>query len=284
MIPKLILSFALSLSLIVILNISISQVNANNAQSSQQVGSSPKGRLASLTGPQRNLFRFFTGGITQLLWDDMKSVRDLKLNGLCEKSLLETVANIEKGTEWAFRSKLIVNHVVWSSLNSHNLHILQLSMHQVNRHQVYSMERWVVSAITINVWIRRQRKLCHDFSANTVWSIWYQMTKVSESWTSVTMSEPDFQSWASMNSTLAFVFHRLVELVMSKSCSITVRISFDQVHSFHLSFFQSLKDSKAILSNWMVISRVTQQLPIRYQLDFRTWPGHRSELWPLYLA
>ena len=108
---KLSLSFALSLSVITFLYISILEVNANNVQSLKPIVSSSKGRLASLTGPQRNLFRFFTGGITQLLWDDMKSVRDLKLNGLCERSLLETVANIEKGSEWAFRSKSIVNQV-----------------------------------------------------------------------------------------------------------------------------------------------------------------------------
>lgn len=64
-------------------------------------------KVSNLRGTQRNLFKFFTAGITQLIWDDLRNITDIKLTSVCKKSILDTVASIDQGSEWAFRSKLI---------------------------------------------------------------------------------------------------------------------------------------------------------------------------------
>ncbi|KAI1293527.1 Nose resistant to fluoxetine protein 6 [Halotydeus destructor] len=65
-------------------------------------GGQPSGRVSRLPEPQRKLFQFFTGGVTQLLWTDLKPIEQ-SVNPVCKKSLQEIIDHIDKGTDWAFR-------------------------------------------------------------------------------------------------------------------------------------------------------------------------------------
>lgn len=72
-------------------------------------------KVSELPASNRKLFDFFSGGLTELVWDENKIER-LKLSEKCTKSLRITKDHNDRGSEWAFRRKFI--KLLWKVINS----------------------------------------------------------------------------------------------------------------------------------------------------------------------
>ena len=97
------------LLLVLVLNVQSESSNtcSDVLGSCQRLSSS----INELPETQKKLFYFFSGGLTQIVWDKINggdSNFDLiLLSNECRQSITQVYEHLEKGSEWAFRGKLM---------------------------------------------------------------------------------------------------------------------------------------------------------------------------------
>lgn len=65
-------------------------------------------RISELPENSQKLFNFFSGGLTELIWNQVGEGENIDLNEKCYRSIQITQNHIDLGSEWAYRREFMV--------------------------------------------------------------------------------------------------------------------------------------------------------------------------------